>query len=673
MSRKQTFLLLALLTLFAAFLRFYRINDLPPGLFGDEALVTIHARTAVATGVYPIYFGQWDGGFHPAVVYATMLARWVTGNAPYAVRFAMAFIGVINIPLFFFMLWALFRLDYEEPRSRHLALLGAVLFTITFPILLINRVGFEASISVTPVLLVFTFLALGLRTDRRRYYVLSGIALGLSLYAYYYARLLPFTIVLALGWITLSISRYTWKATIANIAIIGFTSLIVFAPLGYYFIQHPDMFFTRASVTGAQTLGDGLAALPPKFLNNTWRTFASISINGFGDFIPRHNLPYRAVFDPFQSVLFWSGLLLLLIRQLRSRVAALLITWFVTMQLPVILFMNLDYPHYTRMMGAMPAMVAIATLGGGALYDVFAEHRQLWANLALSVGLLLSTATTVNDYFIRWANDPALFDAFQVGGWRAASLGLDHVRAGGLVLVSPQVIDDPSDAAFDVLLRGTTANQFPGPSCLAYYDRPAQPLTYIISTLHDGHTFDAVHALYPGGHEGDTIYHQPEPWPLYQIFEVPADTPAQPPANLLSANFGDQVDLVGYQLSPAQPRPGDTLQITLYWRAQTAPDGDFNAFIHLYAPTANAASQPPIAQTDSGPCAGQYVTSRWQPNEIVVDQHTLVLTPDLSGPSIPLVVGLYRWPDLTRLPVSGPSANLWPDNRLLLTSLSIEP
>jgi hypothetical protein len=52
---------LAAITVLAAFLRLYDLNNLPPGLFGDEALVTLHARTAAATGIYPLYFAQSDG------------------------------------------------------------------------------------------------------------------------------------------------------------------------------------------------------------------------------------------------------------------------------------------------------------------------------------------------------------------------------------------------------------------------------------------------------------------------------------------------------------------------------------------------------------------------------------------------------------------------------------
>lgn len=651
-------------------MRLYGLNSLPPGLFGDEALVTLHARTAVATGVYPIYFGQQDGGFHPAVVYATIVARAFTGDNPYAVRYAMAVFGILNIPLFFFAARAIFSLSEGLKTKNELALVCSAVLTSLLPMQLINRVGFEVAVSTTTVLLVFWTLAVALSSGRWQHYVLAGAALGLSLYTYYIARLLPVAVVLIVFW-DVAARRSAWKQAAVNLVAVAATSAIVFAPLGWYFVNHPDMFMARASTTGAQTIAGGLAGLPAKLAVNTVRALAGILVNGYGDFIPRHNLPFRAVLDPIQSVLFLLGLIAAF-RAIRLRSTAVWLTWFAVLMIPPIAFMTSDHPHFTRMMGAMPAMAGLAALGAAGIYEFIAARARLLGAAVVGAALVVSLGITAYDYFVRWANDPSLYDAFQVGGWRAASLALDRAKAGGLVFVSPNLIDDPSDAAFDLLLRPTSARQFPGPDCLGYYDRPQAPVTYVISTLHDAHTFDHVHALYPSGHEGATVYHEPDRWPLYQIFEVPAGAKALLPANPLEADFGGQMRLIGYDLAPSTAKAGGTLTVTLYWQALTATRTDFNAFIHLYRPGDETAGKPPAAQQDSAPCGGQYFTSTWNKDEIVVDTHQLTIPADFGTGQAVVAVGLYGWPSLERLEAAA-AINLLPDNRLKLAEVAVGP
>lgn len=667
MSSRSWTALIAI-TALAAILRFYKLDVLPPGLFGDEALVTLHGRTATATGIYPIYFAQWDGGFHPAVVYLTLLVRWLTHNHPYSVRFGVAAAGVFSVPILFFCLREIFRLSHDLTQSILAALLGALVLAVTFPYVLINRLGFEVSLPASFGALVFGWLAAGERTGQYRYYVLSGAALGSSLYTYYSARLLPVAVTVVVVWLILVGGRKVWKTYFIRLTIIAAVSAIVFMPLGWYFLQNPQIFLVRATVTGGETLGQGLAGLAPQLLNSTARTVLSLSVDGFGDFIPRHNISRQAVYDPFLSILFWIGVVIA-IRRWSQASSALLLTWAATLLLPVVLTMNLNSPHFTRMSAAMPALAGLAGLGALTLLQTIGAYSRTWSWGILCTGLILSTVVTSYNYFVRWANEPALFDAFQVGGWRAASLALERSRSG-IVLLTPDVMDDPADAAFNLLLRDTPARAFPGPDCLGYYDRPSRPLTYVISTLHDSHTFDRVHTLFPTGQEGATIYHEPEPWPLYQVFEVPAGAVALPPTHVRMADFGGQINLVGYDIDATDVHPGDTVNITLYWQARTNPTGDFNVFVHLYLPGDESADRPPVAQTDSAPCAGRYVTSRWAQGEIVVDQHTLTVPPDFSADSGPLAVGLYGWPSLERLPVSG-TVGILSGNRLQLTALAI--
>ncbi|HLF01118.1 MAG TPA: hypothetical protein VI547_04030, partial [Anaerolineales bacterium] len=400
-------------------------------------------------------------------------------------------------------------------------------------------------------------------------------------------------------------------------------------------------------------------------LNSLLRTLASISINGFGDFIPRHNIPWRAVYDIFLSALFWLGTIALVSRW-RSRSSALLLAWAGMMLLPVILTMEKNSPHFTRMQGTLPALAGICAAGGLTLFEVIARRNRIAAFGFLGVGLAFSLTVSTYDYFVRWANDPALFDAFQVGDWRAANFALQRSESQ-IVFLSPELLTDPAHAAFDVLLKDSSVRNFPGPDCLAYFDRPARPLTFVIDAINDKRTFDRVHALFPAGREGDTIYHEPDPWPLYQIFEVQSGAAATPPTYSSSATFGGEIKLIGYEVSPESPQPGETVTLALYWQALRSLDADYSAFIHLYS--ANDVNTS-LAQNDGPPCNGQYTTSRWEADEIVIDERTLILPPDFAGPTATLGVGLYAWPSLERLAVTD-SVSALPDNRLLLAEIQI--
>ena len=133
---------LGVVTLLAAFLRFYKLNELPPGLWFDEAWVSIQARNAVASGVFPIYLSTSHGGVHPAILYLTILARWLTTNHPLAIRFGVAAVNVLIVPISYWALRAIFRLTNEHRSISHWAALGgAFILAVAFPMVLMSRLG----------------------------------------------------------------------------------------------------------------------------------------------------------------------------------------------------------------------------------------------------------------------------------------------------------------------------------------------------------------------------------------------------------------------------------------------------------------------------------------------------------------------------------------------------
>ncbi len=137
-------------------------------------------------------------------------------------------------------------------------------------------------------------------------------------------------------------------------------------------------------------------------------------------------------------------------------------------------------------------------------------------------------------------------------------------------------------------------------------------------------------------------------------------------AHPLYANLGDQVNLLGYDLRPACPSPGDTMHLTLYWRAMTNMDMDYFVFTHLIDERETI-----LAQHDSQPEAGDYPTSQWLEREIVKDEHTLILGPDLQSGEYTLVVGMYDLESGERLPPYDQDGLLMPQNRVPLTRISV--
>jgi hypothetical protein len=93
-------------------------------------------------------------------------------------------------------------------------------------------------------------------------------------------------------------------------------------------------------------------------------------------------------------------------------------------------------------------------------------------------------------------------------------------------------------------------------------------------------------------------------------------------------------------------RPGGVARLCLAW--QSGPRGfedDYTVFLHLTDAEGHIAQQ-----WDAPPTGGWYPTSYWKPGEVVLDDHTLDLSPMLPPGRYHLIAGLYL-PDGTRLPL----------------------
>ncbi len=108
------------------------------------------------------------------------------------------------------------------------------------------------------------------------------------------------------------------------------------------------------------------------------------------------------------------------------------------------------------------------------------------------------------------------------------------------------------------------------------------------------------------------------------------------PAYPRDTHLGDAVSLAGYDLSARSPRPGQELQVSLYWEPLRPLGAEYHSFVHLVDATGQ-----PVAQSDHQPGGVFYPSTLWQPGEQLRDDHTLTIPAGTPPGVYRLLVGLY--------------------------------
>jgi 4-amino-4-deoxy-L-arabinose transferase-like glycosyltransferase len=159
--------------------------------------------------------------------------------------------------------------------------------------------------------------------------------------------------------------------------------------------------------------------------------------------------------------------------------------------------------------------------------------------------------------------------------------------------------------------------------------------------------------------------------PAYAVLPVP-ETIDQP----LALRFGNAAELIGS--SPVNPKghPGDTIHITLYWRAIAPTSISLQTYLHTVDST--------VVQRDSFPGTGNLLSTDWQPGQTWAESYIIPIpiTADVQQ-TYPLVAGLYDpvvkaalsaanaagnqlTPIIGRIAVNGPSAINQPKKAYIL-------
>ncbi|NJM39800.1 MAG: hypothetical protein HC853_03015 [Anaerolineae bacterium] len=102
---------------------------------------------------------------------------------------------------------------------------------------------------------------------------------------------------------------------------------------------------------------------------------------------------------------------------------------------------------------------------------------------------------------------------------------------------------------------------------------------------------------------------------------------AQLPTNLskVELRFQDKIRWLGYTAQQSRVRPGEVLDLTLYWQGLTPIDENYTVGIRLLGH-----GDVELIKLDTYPGGGMWQTRLWQPDEIIADHYRLRIPSDLT-------------------------------------------
>jgi 4-amino-4-deoxy-L-arabinose transferase-like glycosyltransferase len=668
------------LMLLAGALRFTMLGGIwPPGLYHDEAYNGLDALRVLG-GYHPWYFAA-NNGREPFFIYLVSFSVGWLGRTVLALRLPAAIIGTLTIPATYWLGRELF--------NRRIGLLAAAIMTVTFWPIQLSHIGLRA---VSLPLFVALFVAMGVRayrSNRTRDWIIAGALYGVSFYTYLASRFTPAVLVaFAIVLIAAKRSRRLWP----NVLFFGAAAMLVVAPLAITAVNQWDVVMGRPGdisiLNPIINHGDFVGTA----INSTLKALGMFFWQG--DSIPRHNLPYRPVFDPILSVAFIVGLICLVVPLLPRRAqgpskffsvssvvnslpSLFILTWIAVMLLPTILAE--DSPHFLRAVGVLPVAMLVPAIGldwlgrwigtlskqrlrlywsRGSANAPFRVSRSdsghepakasspvaeaLSRSKVLSIGILsavilIAGMLTLRDYS-QYAVDPKTGYDFEVAGTELANTAQDGILRNKQVFIADRFRRDWTSISF--LLQGDYQIIPDGGQVTLDSNQPSVLFVWPYEDFSKVFA-QAVPSMTIQVSAGPLAQGDLDPQPHVGYLQVQID-PKRATSNMAEAQFENGLRLLGHTIEALDAR---------HWRLRTLWTADVpqleaeTFFVHLLLKSQSVGS----ADGDSGD--GFYPARLWRVGDVVIDQRTIELPAQADRSQLQIEIGLYNRSSVQRIKV----------------------
>jgi 4-amino-4-deoxy-L-arabinose transferase-like glycosyltransferase len=415
---KKELLYLFLILILAGFFRFWKLEEIPPGLYPDVAINGNEAFFSLKNKDFKVFYPE-NYGREGLMIWLIALSFKIFGVSIFSIRIVAATIGVLTVLGLYLLTKELFRQSpiYNLQSAIKVAFFSGFFLAVSFWHTNLSRIGFRAIL--LPFILVFSFYFLFKAFRKKSIFdaTLAGILFGLGFYTYTSFRMA----VLILPFIFIPF-WFLYKKEGLQKKFLLFTScfflltFFVALPIGIYFLKNPQDFISRATPVSIFK-----AENPAKeFLKSLILHLGMF--NFYGDPNWRHNFSGKPMLFWPVGILFLIGIIVSINELIKFRKNKslsmvigywLLVIWFLIMLLPGILTRE-GIPHSLRVVGVIPPVFIFSGLGAFLVYQ-FLEKKfknKLILNALVLFFLFFVLTSEFNKYFFVWAEKPEVKSEF---------------------------------------------------------------------------------------------------------------------------------------------------------------------------------------------------------------------------------------------------------------------
>ncbi len=400
----KRYLLVGIIAL-AAILRLYHLTVVPPSASLDEVSIGYNARSILLTGRdeyglrFPWLLRAYDD-YRPAMyVYLVIPFVWLLGLTTVAVRIpsVLMSIGVVYVT---YRLGRL--LGGKLMGFPGLGYVSSFLLAISPWHIYISRLGHEANLGLTLVVLGMYWFFEFILEKRDRFLLLSAVAFGLSFHGYQSQKLIV-PILVGVGAFLFGkalFSRFRLLLVAGVVAVIIALPAVIasFSPEGLIRLK-------------------GSSAFPPNE-----RKIAYVSIfakNYLSHFSPAwlfwgrdreaHKAPGMGVLYPWEVAGLVIGFIALWKMKTHREVRLFLLVWIFSA--PMASSIATQSPHVMRSLTALPGLQIIEAMGLWYIGKSLKKTHLPWGTAVLAIGIVTGLSSFWQGYFIRFPKEQS--DAFQ--------------------------------------------------------------------------------------------------------------------------------------------------------------------------------------------------------------------------------------------------------------------